>query len=166
MRFTGQYLDSFGTYNLRAREYDPATARFLSTDPASTKLVTPYNSSYVYADGKPTTMVDPTGMSSWTQSAWESIGTGLVGLWSPAASAVTSVGLALRDCRPGSPSFDAYGCAFSAGGALVGAVAIVAGSTFGAIAGSVVFAFTPEGAGESTDYAAQQRAKHSSHARM
>ena len=33
MGFTGQYVDPTGLYHLRARQYDPATGRFLTTDP-------------------------------------------------------------------------------------------------------------------------------------
>ena len=154
LRFAGQYLDTFGLYDLRAREYDPTTGRFLAVDPLTVDHKAPYNSRYLYAENDPTMMVDPTGMSSWAQSAWESIGTGLVGLVSPVASAVASIDLALRDCRPSSSDFDAYGCAFSASGAIVGGIAIAAGSLFGAVAGAVVLAFTPEGAGETNDYAA------------
>jgi RHS repeat-associated protein len=60
IRFTGQYLDSeTELYNMRVREYDPETGRFLETDP----LVCDQScsSAYVYADDQPTALVDPSG---------------------------------------------------------------------------------------------------------
>ena len=36
MKFTGEYLDPTGLYYLRARQYDPVSGRFLTTDPAKT----------------------------------------------------------------------------------------------------------------------------------
>ncbi|WP_371948004.1 RHS repeat-associated core domain-containing protein [Actinomadura monticuli] len=47
------------TYNLRARQYDPATGRFVSRDP----LNRPYTSSYAYAADSPTVLDDPTGQA-------------------------------------------------------------------------------------------------------
>ncbi|HEX6701714.1 MAG TPA: DUF6531 domain-containing protein [Gaiellaceae bacterium] len=68
MKFTGEYLDAIGLYNLRAREYDPASGRFLTLDPLPVATGSPYVSSYVYADDEPTVLVDPTGMGA-TQPA-------------------------------------------------------------------------------------------------
>jgi RHS repeat-associated protein len=62
IRFTGQYLDSeTDLYNMRAREYDPETARFLETDPVEAGAGDAYVSFYVYADDQPTVMTDPSG---------------------------------------------------------------------------------------------------------
>jgi RHS repeat-associated protein len=62
MKFAGEYLDPTNLYHLRARQYDPATGRFTTTDPLSRVRSLPYVSSYAYADDKPTTTVDPSGM--------------------------------------------------------------------------------------------------------
>ncbi len=62
--FTGEYLDPTGLYQLRAREYDPATGRFLSTDPVSPALSDPYVGAYVYVGNNPCRFVDPSGRES------------------------------------------------------------------------------------------------------
>jgi RHS repeat-associated protein len=60
--FTGQYLDAAtGLYHLRARQYDPATGRFISTDPLASALSDPYVGTYVYVRNVPTMAVDPSG---------------------------------------------------------------------------------------------------------
>jgi RHS repeat-associated protein len=61
LRYTGEYLDTTGLYNLRARQYDPATGRFLETDPAPAGPRAPYSADYVYGDDDPTVTVDPSG---------------------------------------------------------------------------------------------------------
>jgi RHS repeat-associated protein len=63
MQFAGQYLDpNTALYNMRARQYDPAVARFLSTDPLSPDHDDPYSSAYAYASDQPTVFMDPSGM--------------------------------------------------------------------------------------------------------
>jgi RHS repeat-associated protein len=59
-RFTGEYLDSTGLYNLRAREYDPAAGRFTAVDPLPPQSAC-VQSSYVYAADEPTVLTDPSG---------------------------------------------------------------------------------------------------------
>ena len=70
--YDGQYTDQdTGLIDLRAREYDPATAQFLSVDPAVSITRAPYN----YAGDNPINSGDPTGLcdanpfseSFWTQ---------------------------------------------------------------------------------------------------
>jgi RHS repeat-associated protein len=54
--FTGQSYDrATGLYDLRARQYDPATGRFLSPDPL------PSTNPYPYAANSPTNLTDPYG---------------------------------------------------------------------------------------------------------
>jgi RHS repeat-associated protein len=60
LTYAGQYLDPTGLYHLRARQYDPAGGRFLSNDPAG-QAAEGKISSYLYADDRPTIMVDPSG---------------------------------------------------------------------------------------------------------
>jgi RHS repeat-associated protein len=58
MGYDGQYTNSdTGLIYLRAREYDPATAQFLSVDPK----VEVTNAVYTYAQDNPLTAGDPTG---------------------------------------------------------------------------------------------------------
>ena len=51
-------------YNLRARQYDTATGRFLARDPASHPLTDGTRTPYAYASDQPTVFVDPTGLDS------------------------------------------------------------------------------------------------------
>jgi RHS repeat-associated protein len=62
LRFEGEYLDSSGLYQLRARQYDPATGRFAALDPLENPYSAPYASAYGYADGRPTVLADPLGL--------------------------------------------------------------------------------------------------------
>lgn len=64
MQFTGQYLDPTGLYHLRARQYEPGTGRFLTTDPLQPAPSAPAVSSYLYALGNPVRFVDPSGWES------------------------------------------------------------------------------------------------------
>lgn len=61
-RFTGQVLDPSGLYHLRARQYDPGTGRFVSTDPLAAAIADPYVASYVYARNNPLRWTDPSGL--------------------------------------------------------------------------------------------------------
>jgi RHS repeat-associated protein len=55
----GQYQDSeSGLYYLRSRMYDPATAQWLTRDPAVAKTMSPYG----YVGGNPLNRTDPSGM--------------------------------------------------------------------------------------------------------
>jgi RHS repeat-associated protein len=59
MGWAGEYADAeTGYVYLRARHYDPATAQFLTRDPA--EVVT--RSAYGYAHNNPTNFIDPTGL--------------------------------------------------------------------------------------------------------
>jgi RHS repeat-associated protein len=68
IQFDSQYSDGNGLYNLRAREFDSSTGRFLSTDPVSPPLDDPYVSSYVYVNNQPTLLSDPSGQCTFC--AW------------------------------------------------------------------------------------------------
>ena len=61
MGFSGQYLDPTGLYHLRARQYDPSTGRFLTTDPLAAAVGDPYVVSYVYGRENPVRYTDPSG---------------------------------------------------------------------------------------------------------
>jgi RHS repeat-associated protein len=63
MRFTGELLDTTpGLYHLRARQYDPATGRFLQRDPFDGTIRDSYVGTYVYSRNQPTVAVDPSGL--------------------------------------------------------------------------------------------------------
>jgi RHS repeat-associated protein len=60
--YDGQYTSSdTGLIYLRARVYDPATAQFLTADPAVLQTRAPYN----YAGDNPLNASDPTGFGNW-----------------------------------------------------------------------------------------------------
>jgi RHS repeat-associated protein len=60
IRFAGQYLDSeTDLYDMRARQYDPETGRFLEEDPLACDEAC--SSTYVYAENNPILLIDPSG---------------------------------------------------------------------------------------------------------
>jgi len=61
MGFAGQYLDPTGLYHLRARQYDPTSGRFLTTDPVAAAVGDPYVASYVYGRSSPINNADQHG---------------------------------------------------------------------------------------------------------
>ena len=64
IRYTGQYNDPTGQYQLRARYYAADQARFTQPDPMPLGAGSPYEQAYAYADDRPTAMVDPSGQRS------------------------------------------------------------------------------------------------------
>jgi len=62
-RYCGEYLDlSSGFYYLRARDYDPATQRFLTEDSYSGQVAEPLSLNlYSYCQGNPVNFIDPSG---------------------------------------------------------------------------------------------------------
>jgi RHS repeat-associated protein len=61
MRYTGEYRDGTGTYNLRARQYNPGLGRFTQVDPLAPSSGL-YPSAYVYGNNNPMVFTDPSGM--------------------------------------------------------------------------------------------------------
>ena len=61
MKFTGEYADPTGLYHLRARQYDPATGRFLQADPLEPNQAQPSVGAQVYVADRPTVAIDPSG---------------------------------------------------------------------------------------------------------
>lgn len=62
MRFAGELIDTATSlYHLRARQYDPATGRFLSLDPVAPTRFAPHVSPYAYVNNVPTVFTDPSG---------------------------------------------------------------------------------------------------------
>ena len=65
-----QYDPDLGLYYLRARYYNPATGRFLSRDPKDGYINVPKTlHKYLYADGDPVNMKDPTGKGALFEAA-------------------------------------------------------------------------------------------------
>jgi RHS repeat-associated protein len=74
-----QYDVDLGLYYLRARYYNPASGRFLVSDPASGVVGRPASShKYLYSSGDPVNRIDPTG---WADSSSNGIAVG----WTPLA---------------------------------------------------------------------------------
>lgn len=66
MRFAGERQDeNTGLYHLRARQYDAGTGTFMQVDPVRPAIEDPYVASYVYANDRPTFLVDPLGLFGW-----------------------------------------------------------------------------------------------------
>jgi len=61
MQYSGEYNDPNGLYNLRARQYDPASGRMLGLDPLAETRDGSAMSLYIYAGDMPTTYDDPSG---------------------------------------------------------------------------------------------------------
>jgi len=64
LKFAGGYLDPTGLYHLGARQYDPSSGRFTSTDPKPTTPTQPYMSAYAYANDDPSALTDPSGLGA------------------------------------------------------------------------------------------------------
>jgi RHS repeat-associated protein len=74
--YNSQLANPDGSYDNRARTYDPITGRFTSQDPIQLHQKQPYTSAYAYAGNQPNTLTDPSGRCPWCIGA--AIG-GLVG---------------------------------------------------------------------------------------
>ncbi len=69
--YDSQYTSNdTGLIYMRAREYDPATAQFLSVDPLEAITGAPYN----YAGDNPLNEADPTGLGNWLNLGIQSPG--------------------------------------------------------------------------------------------
>jgi len=66
IKFAGEYLDPTGLYDLRARQYDATSGRFLTEDPIEASAAGSDFSTYLYVDDRPTVSVDPTGEEAET----------------------------------------------------------------------------------------------------
>ena len=71
--YASQYRDPTGLYDLRAREYDPGTGRFLSTDPVKARIGKAYVGAYVYASNNPVVLVDPSGGESKPPQSYDAV---------------------------------------------------------------------------------------------
>jgi RHS repeat-associated protein len=67
--FTGRSQDNSGLYNLRARYYNPQTARFISHDPLG--LAAGDTNLYRYVANDPLGFVDPLGLAAGRRSFWD-----------------------------------------------------------------------------------------------
>jgi RHS repeat-associated protein len=47
---------------VRARQYDPTSGRFLQRDPVTPSTYDPYVAAYVYANNRPSVLIDPSGL--------------------------------------------------------------------------------------------------------
>ena len=68
--YRGEQFDSdLGLYYLRARYYNPLTGRFMSRDPEDHNITDPNElHKYLYANGDPVNMEDPTGEAAYIES--------------------------------------------------------------------------------------------------
>lgn len=132
--FAGEQLDAVtGLYYLRARQYDPGTGRFLTTDPVSLPIDDPYVASYVYAGNNPTRYTDPSGKCLVVCAAFGAVGGAVVGAISYGASNLASG----EDWDWG--EFGGTVGGYAAGGAIIG----FTGGAAAAIGGAAALAGTP-----------------------
>lgn len=93
LQYDGQYLDAqTNTYNLRAREYDPTSARFGALDPVTQATTDPAVGAYVYVDASPTLGTDPLGLC-WPKSLCgyeNAVGSTVSAGWTATTTAVSS----------------------------------------------------------------------------
>jgi RHS repeat-associated protein len=137
--FAGQELDpESGLYNMGARLYDPALARFYSIDPARQ-----FASPYIYANNNPISFVDPTGEFSFEAFLVGAL-LAVVGL----AAIIVSMGADAPLVGPAVAAGESAVAAWS--GASVGAVeygvmatgSIAGGTSFGAGVSGIQYAAT------------------------
>jgi RHS repeat-associated protein len=73
-QFTGEYADPTGLYHLRARQYEPASGRFLGRDVVEAWPAA--HSAFTYVGNQPTVLVDPTGLAGEDADRGDCPGTG------------------------------------------------------------------------------------------
>lgn len=128
MLFTGEYQDSTGLYDLRAREYDPTTGRFLTPDPLQADASVPFHSAYPYVADQPTTAVDPTGLCGAVPNPFDSSSC----LDEAASGAASWVGdkagpWAVQNAGDIAGVTAGVACAIASDGACIGALVIAGG---------------------------------------
>lgn len=112
-----QYQDPTGLTHLRARQYDPITGIFRSTDPAAATI---FSATYTYGSANPLRFRDITGLDGWDWNEFLNGVADVSGIVSEVAGWV-AVGCAVTVVLAG--------CAAIAGGISLGAGAIHAGAT-------------------------------------
>jgi RHS repeat-associated protein len=123
MQFNRQYLDTFGLYNLRAREYDPTLGRFTASDPVRPAIDDPYVASYIYANNRPTVLIDPSGEQvKWP---WEYAADQVASLLPEPLGSLTSTAINLFGVQKNCGNGFSYECGFALAG--LGAVGVTVG---------------------------------------
>jgi RHS repeat-associated protein len=133
-KYAGEYADPGGLYDLRARQYDPATGSFLSRDPAAAAAGSPSTSAYAYAGDQPTVMIDPSGRTFQPSNAGQQ---SALAAASPSGGAVGRG--SIRKLAAEEPTAGALGCCATNAGA--------PGSTAGLAAGGGTGTAAEEGSG-------------------
>ena len=127
LRYRAYYHDAAtGFYYLPARYYDPATARFLSPDPASPSAGDPLSlNAYAYCVGDPVNSYDPSGaVTDVERGAWDHYYTNTGGN-RPAAEAKTTQTLAGANARRAAAAGNAAAAAAASARAAAAADAYV-----------------------------------------
>jgi RHS repeat-associated protein len=88
VQFTGELIDGeTSLYDLRARTYEPAVGRLLTTDPISGSPSSPSTSAYAYVADRPLVATDPSGEMAQTDCASQS------------SAAITADELPINKCK-------------------------------------------------------------------
>ncbi len=116
--FAGEYLDPSGDYYLRNRVYDPASASFLSVDPALAATGMPF----AYTPGNPLQMTDPLGLYSWDDFT-DDVGGAAGAVWDEVSSPEFIASMAVG-----------IGCTILTGGTAIVGCAALAGGVYNATA--------------------------------
>lgn len=121
--FTGQYRDDLTeTYQLRARQYDPLTGRFMAIDPVMEAMSSSRTSPYTYARNNPGRYVDPSGRIPFILLAIA--GAALIGAAINTGSYLIDKYTSNEEASPGGIAGSAIGG--GAGGALAAGAAVAA----------------------------------------
>jgi len=144
--FTGREHDfETGLYYYRARYYDPAIGRFLQSDPAPGRMLSPITfNKYVYAGNNPMLFTDSTGKDFWTDvgKAVVIVCAIVVGFYVGAAFAAYMGISGLAAIIPGMIAGGAAGAVVGgAGYELFGVGTFEEGAKIGAIAGGIAGGF-------------------------
>ncbi len=137
LQYAGGYRDAeSGLYYLVDRYYDPASAQFMSIDPALAITLSPYG----YANDDPSNLTDPLGLSWWNPTTWTAktwgnvaLGVGIVA----GLAAVCVLTACIGDVAVGLGVADVAGLAATAGEAAE--LAGTGSALIGAAADSAVF---------------------------
>lgn len=114
IQYADGYADTTGLTHFGARQYDPTTGRFLTTDPTNRGS----NTHYAYVSDEPSAAVDPTGLWGWNPfKDAEQLANAALGLRLPDyATLCFAYGFATKIAGQGCLTVDRYNNVYYTGG--------------------------------------------------